>query len=116
MIFNEKGRIVKRRRGFIGVRTNNQAEYEALISALKCALKFRKDDVKCFLDSEVVVKQLNREYRVRNSELRDLYLKVKKLQGKFGNASFVHVPRTNEHMQEVDSMVNQALDKKAGDR
>jgi ribonuclease HI len=113
MVLDENDRILKRHCSLLGKHTNNQAEYEALISALKCVLEFSKDDVTCFLDSELVVKQLNGEYRVRNPELKDLCLNVRELQKEFNSTSFVHVPRTNKYMQEVDSMVNQALDKSA---
>ncbi len=109
-IIDEDGEIVKRHHCFIGIRTNNQAEYEALVSALECALEFGSGVASCFLDSELVVKQLNGEYKVKDFRLRNLWLKAKELQRKFDKVSFTHVSRTDRCMQEADSMVNDALD------
>jgi ribonuclease HI len=113
LILDEHDRVVRKYRRFLGIRTNNQAEYEALVSALKCASGLTNKSVTCLLDSEVVGNQLNGKYGVKDSELRDLYFKVKELQEKFSEISFVHVRRTNKHIQEVDQMVNEELDEAA---
>jgi ribonuclease HI len=109
-ILTEKDKLLKKHNEYIGIRTNNQAEYEALISALEYASTLTDQKVTCCLDSELIVKQLNGEYKVRNSELKILRLKVHKLEQKFRRTTFKHVPRTDMHIQEVDSLVNQALD------
>ena len=95
---------------YLGSRTNNQAEYEALIAALESAIALHAEEVICHLDSELVVKQLNGEYRVKNSELRKLWRQVQELISSFTNASFISVPRTNTHIQKADALVNKALD------
>ena len=97
---------------YLGSRTNNQAEYEALIAALESAIALHAEEVICHLDSELVVKQLNGEYRVKNSELRKLWRQVQELIRSFTNASFIRVPRTNTHIQKADALVNNALDEK----
>ncbi len=109
IILAENGEVLKIRYRFLGTSTNNEAEYEALISALECALRLSSRDVTCFLDSELVVKQLNEEYKVRNLKLKGLWLKVKELQKEFRSVSFVHVPRMNEYIKRADSLVNRAL-------
>jgi len=111
MVLNEDDEILERRSYFIGERTNNQAEYEALISSLKSASDFTNDEVECYLDSELVVKQLNGEYKVKNSDLKILWLKVQGIKQRFRKISFIHVPRTNPQIQEVDQLANQTLDK-----
>jgi len=111
IIVGEGGEILKRYSEYVGVRTNNQAEYEALISALEFASGLFGQEVVCHMDSKLVVKQLNGEYRVRNSKLEILWLKVHELKQKFQKISFVHVPRTDTYIQVVDRLANQALDR-----
>lgn len=98
----------------IGSRTNNQAEYEALIAALKAAIALRAEEVICNLDSELVVKQLNGYYRVKNLELKKLWRKVQELSKSFKKSSFTSVPRTNIQIQKADALVNKALDEEIG--
>jgi ribonuclease HI len=106
----EDGKVLKSDSRYLGIRTNNQAEYEALLWALECVLTLGSQEVTCCLDSLLVVKHLNEKYRVRDAELKGLWSKVKALEKSFREVSFVHVSRTDEHVQRVDSMVNQALD------
>jgi len=95
---------------YLGSRTNNQAEYEALIAALESAVALHAEEVTCHLDSQLVVKQVTGEYSVKNSELRKLWRKVQELNKKFKKASFISVPRTNIQIQKADALVNEALD------
>jgi len=94
---------------YLGETTNNQAEYKALIAGLKKAKELEAKEVKCFLDSELVVKQLNREYRVKHKDLAPLFLEVYNLSQSFTNIEFVHVPR--EKNSEADRLANLAMDK-----
>ena len=103
-------RPLKRYSRFIGTGTNNQAEYKALIRALEDASDLTDGNITSYLDSELVVKQLNGEYRVRNLVLRGLWLEVERIKERFRTVSFQHVPRTNTHIREVDKMVNETLD------
>ena len=111
MILTEDGKILKRHSRYVGIRTNNQAEYEALISALEFASKLTSQEVVCYLDSELVVKHLNGEYQVKNPNLKKLWLKVKELEQKFQKTSFMYVPRTDRYIEKVDLLANQTLDK-----
>jgi ribonuclease HI len=99
---------------YVDVRTNNQAEYEALIAALESAISLGAQEVLCHLDSELVVKQVTGEFRVKNRELKKLWNKVQELSQRFRKVSFVNVPRTNMHIQKADALVNEALDAKLG--
>ena len=79
VIIRKDGKILTKYSGFIGNRvTNNVAEYEALITALKLAKKHTNNEITCFLDSELIVNQLLGKYRVRNPRLMELFLKVQK--------------------------------------
>ena len=114
VILTEDGKILKRHSEYVGVRTNNQAEYEALISALEFASELTSQEVVCYLDSELVVKHLNGEFQVRSSNLRTLWLRVRGLEQRFQKIIFKHVPRTENYIQEVDWLANQTLDKVRG--
>lgn len=92
----------------IGETTNNQAEYKAIIAALEKALEMGAEHAECFLDSELVVQQLNHKYKVKNKDLAPLFLKVHNLSLQFKKISFHHVMR--EKNKEADRLVNEALD------
>ncbi len=110
LILNEDDKILKKYSKYVGIKTNNQAEYEALISALESASEFNSQEAICYLDSELVVKQLNGEYRVRNFKLRELWVKMQELKEKFQKVSFFYIPRTNYYIQIVDQLANRTLD------
>ena len=110
IILSMEDRPLKRYSRLIGTGTNNQAEYKALICALEAASDLTDGDITSHLDSELVVKQLNGEYRVRNLVLKGLWLQVKRIKERFRTVSFQHVPRTNMNIREVDKMVNETLD------
>ncbi|MEJ0021295.1 MAG: ribonuclease HI family protein [Candidatus Doudnabacteria bacterium] len=108
-IFDQSGKELKRLGQMIGETTNNQAEYKALIAGLEAAEKLNATEVVCHLDSELVVKQMQGKYKVREPGLQDLAPQVFRLLGKFKHVQFVHVPR--EKNQLADELVNEALDK-----
>lgn len=109
MILTGDGEILKRKSEYVGFGTSNHAEYCALISALDSASRLESQEVVCYLDSELVVKQLNGEYQVRDPELRRLWMKVQVLKQSFRKISFMHVPRTEKYIEQVDSLANQTL-------
>ena len=110
VIYGEKKNIVKEISEYIGETTNNQAEYKAVIRALEEAKKLGADELEFYLDSELVVRQLNREYKVKNKELAPLFMKVYNLSQGFKKISFQHVIR--ERNKEADALVNKAIDSK----
>jgi ribonuclease HI len=95
-----------------GVRTNNEAEYIAIISALKRAA----DDfgyriaIRLYSDSELVVRQINGKYKVKEVSLGKLHSEVIKIMGLFDRCTFENVRRENIHIKEVDSLINLLLD------
>ena len=99
---------------YLGERTNNYAEYQAVILALKKAKHlFGKKkaaglEVEVRTDSELIVRQLNREYKVKEPELQPLFVEVLNLALDFKSVVFVHVPR--EQNRAADRLVNRALD------
>ena len=96
---------------YLGITTNNQAEYQALIEALKKAKDLGAKEVEVFMDSELVVKQLNREYKVKNKELAPLFLQVYNLSLSFSKISFSHIYREENVI--ADKLANKAMDRGA---
>ncbi|TSC63278.1 MAG: putative phosphoglycerate mutase [Parcubacteria group bacterium Gr01-1014_106] len=92
----------------IGEATNNVAEYRALIRGLEEAKKAGVTELECRLDSELLVKQLNREYKVRDANLASLFVRAWNLAQGFRSIRFIAIPRKEN--QQADTLVNQALD------
>ena len=109
VILDQRGNAVEEISRHIGETTNNQAEYQALIAALTKAKELGARELEVFLDSELVVKQLNREYRVKDKDLAPLFVSVYNLSLGFKKVVFKHISR--EKNQLADKLVNLALDK-----
>ena len=92
----------------IGVATNNVAEYRALVAGLRKARDLGLDDVEVGSDSELLVKQMNGEYRVKNAALIELSLDASYLAGEIGRVRYRAVRRTENEL--ADRLVNEALD------
>lgn len=116
VIKDAAGNVIKNYGETIGNTTNNEAEYRAVISALKKikALlgkeKCKESVVEVNMDSELVQKQLTGKYKIENEKLAPFFLEIWNLKLDFGTVLFRHVPR--EQNKEADRMVNEVLDKK----
>ena len=106
-IKDEQGHLLASISRRIGRATNNQAEYQALIAALEKAIGLGARHVDIRLDSELVVKQMQGRYRVKNAALRPLYLRVGELLSQFERFTITNVPR--EQNAEADRLANKAL-------
>ncbi|MFH1429086.1 MAG: ribonuclease HI family protein [Candidatus Margulisiibacteriota bacterium] len=93
---------------YIGETTNNVAEYKALVSGLTEALKLGYKEAEVFCDSELIVKQIKGEYKVKQPHLIPLWNECRNLLSIFSKASITHVRR--EYNKEADKLVNQAID------
>ena len=117
-ISDAKGNVIKEYGEKLGVKTNNEAEYEAVIFAIKKikALfgkeKTKKMHVDMKMDSEFVIKQLNGEYKIEEERMFPLFIAVWNLKMDFAKVTFSHVPR--EKNREADRLVNAALDREQG--
>jgi len=94
----------------IGEATNNVAEYKALLKGLELASKYTKQEVNVFMDSELVVKQLQGLYKVKAKHLYPLFMKVKEKEKDFLKVVYVNVRREDKNQAEADRLVNCALD------
>lgn len=109
VILDGKGNAVAEISEYIGKATNNQAEYKALLAGLAKAKELGGREIEVFLDSELVVKQLNREYRVRDKGLAPLFIRVYNISLGFKKTVFKHILREKNEL--ADKLVNLALDK-----
>ncbi|HHX58757.1 MAG TPA: ribonuclease HI family protein [Candidatus Moranbacteria bacterium] len=110
----DKGKI-KEYAEAIGEKTNNEAEYQALVFALKKAKSLvgkkraKLLNVHCFADSELMVRQLNHQYKIQNANIQPLFLEVWNLTLDFKQVIFEHIAR--EKNKRADQLANQAMDK-----
>jgi ribonuclease HI len=104
----EDGTVLEARGETIGVATNNVAEYRALLAGLGSAVERGVDDLEVVSDSELVVKQMRGEYKVKSATLRELVDEAQALASRLGSVRFTAVRR--EHNELADRLVNEALD------
>ena len=102
------GTVLDARGEAIGVATNNVAEYRALVAGLEKALELGVDEVEVVSDSELLVRQMRGEYKVKNEALRALFLEAADLARRIGRVDYRDVRR--EHNELADRLVNEALD------
>ncbi len=102
------GKIIQTYKEYIGETTNNQAEYRALIKGLELALHLGYEEVHAHLDSELVVKQLRQEYKVKQPDIQRVFVLAWNLAQSFKKVVFKHVPRAMN--TKADALVNEALD------
>jgi ribonuclease HI len=90
--------------------TNNWAEYEALLLALEETRKLglHREDIEIRMDSELIVRQMKGEYKVKDKNLKVQFLKADDILGEFGKVRFQHIPRAEN--SEADRLVNEAID------
>lgn len=109
VIKDDNDQLIKEWSYYMGTATNNQAEYTALLLWLDEINRLPNNSpVICYLDSELIVKQLNGIYKVKNPQLKEIYLQVQTLRQKIKDCQFVHVPRAQN--KEADKMANIAMD------
>ena len=104
----EDGTVLAAHGEGIGLATNNVAEYRALVAGLECARDLGVDELEVISDSEIVVKQMRGEYKVKNEALRELSLRAAGLARELGVVRYTAVRR--EHNELADRLVNEALD------
>ncbi len=109
VIIDENSHIIADEGLYLGITTNNQAEYTALKLALEDCLKLGAKEVEVFMDSLLVVNQMQGTFKVKNRDLWPIHDAIKTLSSKFSKISFQHVPRKMNKL--ADAAVNRALDK-----
>ena len=110
LLLDDQGVTLAEIFNFIGITTNNEAEYRALIAALERAATFTTDTVECFMDSELVVRQLSGQYRVKSEKMQGFHQKVKSLVSNFKKVTFSHVRREHPQQKLADKLANLGVD------
>lgn len=108
VIYDEKNNLAAEISEYIGETTNNQAEYKALLAAIIKVRSLGADEVDFYLDSELVVKQLKGEYRVKNKDLAPLFVKIYNESLGFKKITYNHISRDKN--KEADKLANIAMD------
>lgn len=110
VLYDDEGREVHTVSRRIGRATNNEAEYQAAIAGLEAALALGASQVSLRMDSELVVRQLEHRYKVRNPRLQPLFARVIELRRRFDNFDVDSLPRAMN--KRADELANQALDRR----
>jgi ribonuclease HI/pterin-4a-carbinolamine dehydratase len=108
VLLDMQDNVIAKNGTYLGVTTNNQAEYHSLKSGLEHARKYGAEYVHVYMDSQLVVNQLKGSFKVKNDGLKPVYQKVLDIAGQFKDVTYTHVPR--EYNKLADAMVNQVLD------
>lgn len=110
-VVKNDNQVIKGDKGYIGVSTNNAAEYTAIIEALNWLKENHKgEDLQFYLDSQLAAAQLSGIYKVKNANIRNLIVKIRELESEFRKISYNHIPR--DENKEADRLVNEALDQR----
>ena len=108
VILDDAGSVVKELSCYLGHATNNVAEYEALLMGLEELRRLGKKKIRVQSDSQLLVRQLNGQYRVKDEKLKHLFDRARNLLGEFDPIRVVHVPRESNKL--ADRLANQAID------
>lgn len=108
----ETGDVLETQALYLGVKTNNQAEYKAVLVALERAQLLGATEIEVIADSELLVKQANGDYRVKNPGLQTLFAQLKLLEHHFRRVTYTHVRRAFN--KAADALANEAMDEGMG--
>ncbi len=112
VVICRKGEVIKNISRYIGTATNNFAEYSALISGLEEALIMKTDAIVVYSDSQLVCRQLNKQYKVKSNSIIGLFLRAQRLLSTFKEFSIKNIPR--EENRGADKLANLAVKKLGG--
>ena len=102
--------VIHKGYGYIGTATNNVAEYQAIINALKTAEKYHKGHLQIFSDSNLAIKQINKKWKINYPHLLKLCNEVYKLTESYEKVDFFHISRNNPYIKKCDELCNEKLD------
>lgn len=120
VVYDGRMNLLKKAGEYIGETTNNEAEYAALLKALKMVKALvgkghaKETKIEVRADSELMVRQMRGEYKIENRRIQELFLAIWNLRVEFGGVAFVSIPR--EQNKEADRLVNEALDARASQK
>jgi ribonuclease HI len=109
-IFLYESKIIHKGVDYIGYTTNNEAEYQAIINALKASKRFSRGYIQIFSDSNLVIQQINKKWKINKPHLSKLCSEVYQLSQSYEKVEFFQVGRNNSYIQKCDSLCNKRLD------
>ena len=109
-LFVHNGNIIYDECAFIGNTTNNTAEYQAIINALKAGERFSRGHLQVYTDSNLAIQQINKKWKINYPHLSKLCSEVYKLREKYEKVEFFHIGRNNSYIQKCDKLCNDLLD------
>ena len=107
----QDGKVIHEHAEYLGVHTNNYAEYRGLISGIAKVLDLKATEAEFVMDSQLVVRQMNGEYKVKNADMKALYDDAKALSSMIPKVRFRNVRRSEEMIPRADALLNQELDR-----
>lgn len=108
VVLDEKKKVIKEIGKYIGKSTNNEAEYKAVIEGLKAAKDLKGSEVVFYIDSLLVVSQLNGKFKVKEPRMKTFFNEAKMIEKIFESVKYIHVPREKNYI--ADKIVNEVLD------
>ena len=116
IVVTENGKVIHEHSEYLGINTNNYAEYRGLIAGIVKALELKADEVEFVMDSELVIKQMNGEYKVKSGNISGLHDDAVALSSQISKVRFTHVRRSNEFVSRADALLNRQMDVSSGSR
>lgn len=111
VVVTKDGRTIYEHTEFLGINTNNYAEYRGLIAGIVKALEMKEDDVEFVMDSELVIRQMRGEYKVKSPNIMELHKDAKAMSSLIPNVRFTHVKRENPMISRADALLNAEMDR-----
>ena len=111
IVVTRDGKVIHEHTEFLGTNTNNYAEYRGLIAGIGKALEMKETDAEFVMDSELVIKQMRGEYKVKSPNIRKLHEDAKAMSSLIPNVKFTHVKRENPMVSRADALLNAEMDR-----
>lgn len=111
IVVTSQGRVLHEHAEFLGVHTNNYAEYRGLIAAINKAIELEADEAEFVMDSQLVIRQMNGEYRVKNPDMAVLHADAESLASLIPKVTFRNVRRSEEFIPRADALLNAEMDR-----
>ena len=111
IVVTKDDKIIHEHTEFLGINTNNYAEYRGLIAGMEKAIELGEKRVEFIMDSELVIKQMRGEYKVKSANIMELHKDAKALSSLIPVVKFTHVRRENEFVSRADALLNAEMDR-----
>ena len=111
IVVTSSGRVIHEHAEFLGVHTNNYAEYRGLIAAIGKAVEIGADEAEFVMDSQLVIRQMTGEYRVKNPDMAVLHADAEALAALIPKVSYRNVRRSEEYIPRADALLNAEMDR-----